>query len=142
MQGRAFAQVLCHADIHAANILIDESGEIVLVDWDGPRLAPRERDLLFVVGSRIARRVEPAGEVAFFTGYGPVAIDPAALIYYRYERVIEDMGEIGKRVLLDPWPSEAARAAEAALMMRFFAPDGILTSIETVDLHHLPLSAS
>jgi spectinomycin phosphotransferase len=120
LQSRSFAYVLCHADIHAANILVSEEGRIYLVDWDGPLLAPRERDLLFVVGSTIARQVEPDEERLFFEGYGTVSIDLAALAYYRYERAIEDIGEFGKSVFLDADQPEEAKAEEADLLISLF----------------------
>ncbi|MDQ3689247.1 MAG: aminoglycoside phosphotransferase family protein [Chloroflexota bacterium] len=132
LQTRSFARVLCHADIHAANILVTDDGGIVLVDWDGPMIAPRERDLLFVIGSRIARRVEPNEEAWFFEGYGAVGVDTDAIIYYRYERILEDMGVDAESVFGDASLPEATRQTQANLVMSFFAPGGILESVEEV----------
>ncbi|HEX2843691.1 MAG TPA: aminoglycoside phosphotransferase family protein [Candidatus Limnocylindria bacterium] len=131
LRSRPFERVLCHADIHAANVLVTEDGGILLVDWDGPMLAPRERDLLFVIGSRIARAVEPHEQSWFFEGYGTVRVDPEALIFFRYERILEDIAEIGRSVFDVPGASEGSRAGEVRLLEGFFTPDA-LEAIERV----------
>jgi len=127
---RTFEHVLCHADIHAANILVADDGRILLVDWDGPMLAPRERDLLFVIGSRIARAVEPHEEAWFREGYGDVKVDREALVYYRYERALEDIGEFASSVLTDPAVPEASRRSQAALLEGYFGAGGYLDTVE------------
>lgn len=132
LRARSFDRVLCHADIHAANILVTEEGGIFLVDWDGPMIASRERDLLFVIGSRIARRVEPQEEAHFFEGYGAVQVDPEAIVYYRYERILEDMEVDGASVFGDDSLTEATRQAQVDLIMTFFAPGGDLEGAEQV----------
>ena len=130
LRSRPFDLVLVHSDIHAGNVLVANDGRILLVDWDGPMLAPRERDLLFVIGSRIARDVQPHEEAWFFEGYGAVAVDPDAIACYRYERIIEDIGEFARSVFDDRLP-EASREMQVALVESFFEPGGIVEVVES-----------
>jgi spectinomycin phosphotransferase len=129
LRDRRFELVLVHSDIHAANVLLADDGRILLVDWDGPMLAPRERDLLFVIGSRIARDVQPHEQAWFFEGYGEVRVDREAIVYYRYERIIEDIGEFARSVFDEALP-EASRESQLAIVESFFEPGGIVESAE------------
>lgn len=86
--------VLCHADIHTANILLTQEHEIFIVDWDDTLLAPKERDLMFVSG------VGTAQEKSFFNGYGNVEFNQLALAYYRYEWCVQEIGDFGARVFM------------------------------------------
>jgi spectinomycin phosphotransferase len=126
LQKLPFTNVLCHSDIHAANIMLADTGALYLIDWDSPLMAPRERDLLFVVGSIIARRVHPEEEQIFFETYGHMPINWQALGYYRYERAIEDIEVTGRSILIDGALSGPAIAEEIALMETFFQPGDIL----------------
>lgn len=89
---RSLEFVLCHSDIHAGNILIDATGALYIVDWDNPILAPKEHDLMFVGGGQFGdEHTVQEEETLFYRGYGQTPIDPSALAYYRYERIIQDI---------------------------------------------------
>ena len=84
--------IMCHADIHAGNILIASNGTIYLVDWDTPILAPKERDLMSIGGGLFGGWRSPDEEqTLFYQGYGREQLDQTALAYYRYERIIQDL---------------------------------------------------
>jgi spectinomycin phosphotransferase len=74
----------------------------------------------------------PQEEAWFFEGYGDVAVDPEAIVCYRYERILEDLGEVGISVFGDGDRSEASRASEVALAESFLASGGILETVEQV----------
>lgn len=115
--------VLCHADIHGGNIVVDGARGLSIVDWDGPILAPRERDLLFVVGAQMGGHPVTATQQADFAqGYGPVDVNWPALAYYRYERVVEDVFEFAQSVLRTD-ASEESRRDDLTWLRQQFAPD-------------------
>src|SRR5919201_1920229 len=90
--------VLCHADIHTNNVLLDAGGTVWIVDWDDTVLAPKERDLMFVVGGGLNRTlVGPREEELFLQGYGATTLDPRALTYYRYALAVRDIGEYSEQ---------------------------------------------
>jgi thiamine kinase-like enzyme len=41
--------VVCHTDLHGSNILVDDAGDLSLLDWEGARLAPPECELALLL---------------------------------------------------------------------------------------------
>lgn len=132
--GRRLAQlappfVLCHADVHTDNVLLDEDGQVWIVDWDETMLAPLERDLMFVLGGGISRElVGPREEELFLRGYGPVTSDPdpLALAYYRYAWAVSDVGAYGEEVFFRPDLGPVSRRAAFDTFMSLFRPGEIV----------------
>lgn len=100
LQFKPLELVLCHTDIHGGNILISNTGELYIVDWDDPILAPKERDLMFIGGGIDEIWKSQREEAVFYEGYGEAEINLSALAYYRYERVVEDLVVICEQLLL------------------------------------------
>lgn len=107
LQSKTLDLVLCHTDIHGANILIGRDGrlpipteEMYIVDWDNPLLAPKERDLMFVGGGIDNIWQSKRDESVFYEGYGNIEIDFAIMAYYRCERIIEDLVAYAEQLLL------------------------------------------
>jgi spectinomycin phosphotransferase len=93
--------VVCHSDIHAGNLLISTDDSFYIVDWDNPILAPKERDLMYVGGGLVGGwRTPQEEETPFYEGYGDTEIDPVALAYYRYERIVQDIAAFCEQLFL------------------------------------------
>lgn len=125
--------VLCHADIHTWNILIDAEDQLWIVDWDETMLAPKERDLMFVVGGLSTELVRPREEAWFFAGYGVTTVDPLALAYYRFARAVSDLGAYAEDVFLAPDASTATKHAAVQGFLSCFAPGAIIDLAREAD---------
>jgi spectinomycin phosphotransferase len=123
IRGTSPRLVLCHGDVHTANVLITDDDRIFLVDWDDTVLAPRERDLLFLPGN-----VRPRENELFFQGYGETELDPLTRAYYRYFWCIEDMGGFAEMIFTTEGVGELIKADALSLFRGLFA-DG--SSIDT-----------
>lgn len=100
LRAQSQRQCLCHADIHAGNILL--SGDrLFIVDWDTLVLAPPERDLMFIGGGIGGCWNNPQEIQWFFEGYGPHEMDQTTLAYYRCERIVQDIAEFAQALLVD-----------------------------------------
>ena len=127
--GRAVAAarprlVLCHADLHTANLLVDAHDRLLVVDWDGVQLAPPERDLLVPATEQERGR--------FFEGYGPVSLDPAVVAYFRWEWVVQELADYGSRVLEGRLGEDTRRHALEEFR-RLFAPRDVVEAARAAD---------
>jgi len=101
LQAQSPEFILCHADIHAWNLLIDVNNALYMVDWDTLIFAPKERDLMFIGAGLGGNGHSPKEEeTLFYQGYGPTQIDPIGMAYYRYERIIEDIAIYCEQIFL------------------------------------------
>jgi spectinomycin phosphotransferase len=115
-------QVLCHADIHTANLLVDGEGSLHILDWDQPVIAPKERDLMFIVDANAADEVRNEAETFFYQGYGQVEIDWTALAYYRYNWAVQEIADYARRVFIMPALGDLTRREAARELPLLFAP--------------------
>ncbi len=127
LRSHAPALVLCHNDIHPGNLHISAEGKVYIVDWDEPVFAPRERDLALIGGSRTWSKEQDTR--SFYQGYGPAPLDPVGLAYYRRERILVDIAEFCKQLLLETG-SEENREQSYQFLTGIFQPGGDLEIAE------------
>jgi spectinomycin phosphotransferase len=127
LRRRSIRAVLCHGDAHIANVLVDDEGMLWLLDWDGVVVAPRERDLMFVVDGVLPDALVTAEQQSwFFDGYGHRDVDPALLAYYRCDWALQDLADFAERALdLDRW-SDDRRAEALGFFRSLLWPTGIV----------------
>ncbi|HNS37546.1 MAG TPA: aminoglycoside phosphotransferase family protein [Anaerolineaceae bacterium] len=93
--------VICHADLHAGNLLVGSDDSLYLVDWDTLILAPKEHDLMFIGAGLLGDWYTPAEESErFYPAYGSTRLNRVALAYYRYERILQDIAAFCEQLLL------------------------------------------
>ncbi len=133
LERRAPDFTVCHADLHAGNVLIGDDGGFFIVDWDQPVLAPRERDLMFVGGAQGFLGHSAEEEHALFhQGYGPVQVDWDALAYYRHERIVQDIAEYCEQFALAS-AGEDGRMPALPYLLGTFLPGGTAARARAVD---------
>lgn len=128
LRGRPAPLVLCHGDAHTANLLVARTGELWLIDWDGAVLAPRERDLMFVVEGVLADAlVRPEEQAHFFAGYGGSAVEETHLAYYRCAWALDDLAGFAQEILDDPTRTGDQRGQALRYFRSLLSPTGIVS---------------
>jgi len=126
LQAQSPEYIVCHADIHAGNVLIDANDALYIVDWDTLIFAPKERDLMYIGGGQFGAGHTPHEEKPlFYQGYGQTPVDPSALAYYRYERIIQDIAVFCEQLLLTNAGGDD-REQSLRYLMSNFLPGNVL----------------
>jgi spectinomycin phosphotransferase len=89
-------QVLCHTDIHSANVIQRPDGALIILDWEGAMLAPPEYDLFIFNGPAFSDFLQ-----SYRQALGPVQLHPARFAYYFFRRNLEDMTDFLIRILFE-----------------------------------------
>lgn len=101
IQKQPLEYILCHADMHGWNLIVDKEDALYIVDWDTLIFAPVERDLMFIgAGIWDSGLTATEEESLFYQGYGQTKINQDALCYYRFERIIQDIGDYCEYIFL------------------------------------------
>jgi spectinomycin phosphotransferase len=105
---------VCHGDPHLGNVLVNE--HVHLIDWDDVILAPREQDLMFMLGGMgdVGPTI-PEHLDAFLSGYGPHTLDHEAVHYYRHVRALEDVIMWSDQVITGPDNADALQVTKGIL---------------------------
>ena len=125
--------ILCHADIHGWNLLIDKKGALYIVDWDTLLFAPKERDLMFIGSGPGNSGYTPQEEEAmFYQGYGQTEVNQIAMAYFRYERIIEDLAVYCNQIFLSDQGGKDRQTAVANLISNYL-PNGSIEKAVLAD---------
>jgi spectinomycin phosphotransferase len=126
LQKQPLEYILCHADIHGWNLIVDKEGALYIVDWDTLIFAPKERDLMFIgAGISDSGRKPTEEESLFYQGYGSTEINQHAICYYRFERIIQDIAEYCEYIFLSD-EGDDDRIQSFKYLQSIFLPNGIM----------------
>ena len=101
IQTHSIDYILCHADMHEWNLIVDKEAALYIIDWDTLIFAPKERDLMFIGSGIWDSGLTPDEEASlFYKGYTQTKINQDAIAYYRFERIIQDISDYCEYIFL------------------------------------------
>lgn len=110
LQKSPLRNVLCHTDLHNWNLMQTEE-QLVLIDWEGLRLAPVEADFMFLVDQpyyntflSVYRKRHP-----------DFVLKPDVLRFYQVRRRLEDIWEWIEQLLFDQQETHERKKTLASL---------------------------
>ncbi|MFS0918064.1 aminoglycoside phosphotransferase family protein [Brevibacillus sp. 179-C 1.1 NHS] len=96
LRGSEIKMRLCHTDLHNWNMMQSDQ-RLILIDWEGLKLAPVEADLMFLVDMPYFEEFM----AIYRETHANYEINPTALAFYQTRRTLEDIGELLEQLLFD-----------------------------------------
>lgn len=90
---------LCHTDIHGWNLMQGES--LILIDWEGLRLAPVEADLFSFTDTFFFADAWEDFMAVYRSVHKEYEVNEDALRFYRLRRRLEDIHAFAQSILMD-----------------------------------------
>ncbi|GIO66433.1 aminoglycoside phosphotransferase family protein [Paenibacillus sp. JTLBN-2024] len=103
---------LCHTDLHPWN-LMQAGRQLMLIDWEGLKLAPVESDLMFLIDEPYY----PDFLKVYRNQHENFELHPGALRFYQGRRKLEDVWEFMEQLLFDR-QTDAERANTMASLAK------------------------
>ncbi|WP_335582735.1 phosphotransferase enzyme family protein [Paenibacillus ihbetae] len=104
LSGRNLRMALCHMDLHPWNLMMN-GDKLVLLDWEGMKLAPVESDLMFMTNTPYFERFMRI----YRTRHNGYQMNEDALRFYQFRRRLEDIWEFMEQLLYDEQAEEERR---------------------------------
>jgi len=86
--------VICHGEPHRWNTMVNEKGEVFLIDWDDSIFAPKEKDLIMI-------KNEPVKLAGYKSVIGDFKLKQDVLHYYNLEWNISEIDAWSSQILYD-----------------------------------------
>lgn len=91
--------VLCHTDVHGWNLM--QSDRLILIDWEGMKLAPPEADLFAFIGNHFWHNCSDKFMETYQAIHTDYKVNLEVLSFYQTRRRIEDICAFAQRLLHD-----------------------------------------
>lgn len=95
----SLSYVLCHTDVHGWNLM--QSDRLILIDWEGMKLAPPEADLFAFIGNLFWHNCSDEFMKTYQTVHTNFEINLEVLEFYQIRRRIEDICAFTQGLLYD-----------------------------------------
>lgn len=91
--------VLCHTDVHGWNLM--QTDHIILIDWEGLKLAPPEADLFAFIDNFFWHNYSDEFMRIYKSIHPNFNLNQEALKFYQIRRRLEDIYELTQQLLYD-----------------------------------------